>query len=92
MVKKCLLFLISFLILILGGCAGSSGTSAGKIIPPSGQISPLAGKWTVLQELSENGNTGDTTQRWAGSSVQFAADAVAFDGHVWGELSYKVKG
>ena len=91
--KKCLLLLISFLLLVLGlgGCAGSSGASAGEIIPPPDQASPLGGKWTVLQELDTNGNAEDTTQQWTGSSVQFAADAVAFDGHVWDNLSYKIK-
>lgn len=89
--KKSLLLLVLFLLLALGGCAESSGASAGKIIPPSGQDCPLAGKWTVLQELDQNDNVEETTQQWTGSDVQFAADAAAFGGHVWGELSYKIK-
>lgn len=91
MVKKCLLFLIAFLFLILGGCVNPAGTSAGKIIPPSGQTSPFGGKWTVLKELDTNEKSGDEALPWVGSSVQFAESAVAFNGHVWDKLSYKVK-
>lgn len=91
MVKKCLILLSLFLLLILDGCAESSGASAGKIMPPPNQVNPLGGKWTVLQELNTNGNGSETTPQWTGSNVQFAADAVAFDGHVWDELSYKIK-
>ncbi|MBR0599328.1 hypothetical protein [Sinanaerobacter chloroacetimidivorans] len=91
MVKKCLLLFLAFLVLMLGGCANSSGSSAGKIIPPPNQTSPLGGKWTVIQELDKNGNTGETTLQWEGSSVQFTAGAVAFGGHVWDNLSYKIK-
>ncbi len=89
--RKCLLLMILFLLLVLDGCAESSGASAGKIIPPSGQACPLEGKWTVLQELDMNVNTGDATQQWVGTDVQFAAGAVAFGGHVWDNLSYKIK-
>ena len=91
MVKKCLLLSISILLLILGGCAESSGAAAGKIIPPSDQACPLGGKWTVLQELGADGNTGDPTQQWVGSNVRFAADTAAFGGQVWNTLSYKIK-
>lgn len=90
MVKKSLPFLVAFLVLMLAGCADSSGASAGKIIPPS-KSCPLGGKWTVLQELSSNGNKEVITQQWTGSSVQFAESTVAFGGHVWDNLSYKIK-
>ncbi len=90
MVKKCLLLLISLLFLILSGCT-QSGTSAGKITPPSNQVCPLEGKWTVLQELNTNGDTEEVTQQWVGSHVQFDVGAVAFGGHVWDNLSYKIK-
>ncbi|MEL7567978.1 MAG: hypothetical protein AAGU27_24305 [Dehalobacterium sp.] len=91
MVKKYLLLLLSFWLLMLGGCAESSGASAGRIIPPSSQNYPLAGKWVVLKELDTNGNGKATSQQWVGSDVQFAAGAVAFGGHVWEKLSYKIK-
>lgn len=91
MVKKSLLFLAASLLLMLGGCGNFSGTSAGKIIPPPGQTCPLGGKWTVLQELGADGNPGDEAQQWEGTSVQFAAGAVSFGGHVWDNLSYKIK-
>jgi len=83
--------LLPFLLLILGGCAESSGASAGKIIPPSNQVCPLGGKWTVLQELDTNSNGSEATAKWVGSNVQFAAGAVAFGGHVWDKISYKIK-
>ncbi|MEG6522355.1 hypothetical protein [Desulfotomaculum sp. 1211_IL3151] len=91
MVKKYLLLLLPFLLLMLGGCAESSGESAGKIIPPSNPFHPLVGKWTVLRELDTNGNGEGATRQWVGSDVQFAAGAVAFGGHVWDKLSYKIK-
>ena len=91
MVKKCLLLLTVFLLLIFSGCADSSGASAGKIIPPSNQVCPLSGAWTVIQELGANGNTENATQQWVGSTVQFAGGIVEFDGHAWNGLSYKIK-
>ncbi|HWQ79959.1 MAG TPA: hypothetical protein VN381_14120 [Anaerovoracaceae bacterium] len=89
--KKCLFIIVFLMPLILGGCAGSSGASAGEIIPPQNQASPLEGKWTVLQELDTNGGGSDTTQQWTGSSVQFDEGAAAFGGHVWDDLSFKIK-
>lgn len=89
--KMCMSLLLAFLLLMLGGCADSSGASAGKIIPPSSQVNPLSGKWTVLQELDGSDGGGGEIQQWAGSDVQFASDVVAFGGHVWDKLSYKIK-
>ncbi len=91
MIKKCLLFVFSFMLFILSGCAESSGASAGKIIPPSNQACPLGGTWTVIRELDVNGDTSDATQEWIGSDVQFAEGAVALGGQIWGNLSYKIK-
>lgn len=91
MVKKCLILLITLMLVILGGCSDYSGASAGKIIPPSNQDCPLGGKWTVLQDLGTGGNAEDTMQQWTGSTVQFAAGTVAFGGYVWSNLSYKIK-
>ncbi|MDD4565032.1 MAG: hypothetical protein PHE79_06090 [Eubacteriales bacterium] len=88
MAKNVFIFLTIFVLLVLGGCAEAPGASAGKIIPPSNQTSPLGGKWMVLQELDVNSNEEET---WEGSSVRFAADAVAFGGHVWESPSYKIK-
>ena len=91
MFKRCLLLFVVFLLLILSGCANPTGASAGKIIPPSNQVCPLGGKWTVLQELGINGNTSETAPQWVGSTVQFAAGTAALGGHVWDNLSYKIK-
>lgn len=91
MVKKCLLLLVSLSLLILCGCSESSGASAGKIIPPPVRESPLGGKWAVLQELDEGHVGGKESHQWIGTSVQFAPDAIEFDGRVWDKLSYKIK-
>lgn len=91
MVKKGLLLPLVFLLLFLGGCAEFSGASAGKIIPPSAQVSPLGGKWTVLEELDSNGSEGGAGQPWLGSDVQFAPGVVSFGGHVWDNPAYKIK-
>ncbi len=89
--KKCLLLLLAFFLLMLGGCAEPPGASAGKIIPPSSPVRPLEGKWAVLQELDINGDGSGAARQGAGNEVQFAAGAVAFGGHVWDKLSYKIK-
>lgn len=91
MVKKNLLLPLLCLLLFLGGCAEFSGASAGKISPPSAQVSPLGGKWTVLQELDGNGSEGGAGQPWLGSDVQFAPGVVSFGGHVWDNPAYKIK-
>ncbi|MGI1659026.1 MAG: hypothetical protein ACRKFN_08630 [Desulfitobacterium sp.] len=92
MFKKSLLLLLALLLLFLGGCAEFSGASAGKIIPPSNPVSPLGGKWSVLQELDSNGSSGrGAAQQWVGSDVQFATDAVSFGGQVWANPTYKIK-
>jgi hypothetical protein len=90
MIKKHLIILIvAFSILTLVGCAGESGKSVGKIIPPVNEISPLEGMWTVLKEINAKGEEDDTV--WDGVSIQFAADAIEFGGHVWENPSYKIK-
>ena len=97
MVKKFMMILILIFLLLFGGCAESSGASAGKIIPPSNQACPLGGRWTVLQELGPGENTGlgenaeDAEQKWIGTDVQINADAIALGGQVWNHLSYKIK-
>lgn len=90
MIKKHLIILIvAFFMLTLVGCAGEMGASAGKIMPPINEISPLEGVWTVLKEINANGEEDDTV--WEGSNIQFTADAVEFGGHVWEKPSYKIK-
>ncbi len=91
MLRKCLLLLIASLLLLFGGCADSSGSSAGKIIPPSPQVCPLVGEWEVLEELVTSGNEGNAAKQWEGSNVQFADGIVAFGGYAWEDLSYKIK-
>lgn len=83
--------MILLLFLIPGGCAEFTGTSAGKIIPPPGPDCPLAGKWRVVQALGTGGDEEETTQSWVGRDAQFSSSAVAFDGHIWEELTCKIK-
>lgn len=85
MTKRCMLLLAAALCLILVGCDNFSGESAGKIIPPQNQVYPLEGKWTVIQELET------ASQNWIGSDVQFAEGNILFGGHVWNDLTYKIK-
>ena len=83
--KSWLLFAMSFF-LIFSGCTSPQGASAGKIIAPVRQESPLIGKWLVVQDLDANGSTGETEHQWQGNKVQFAKDAVEFGGYVWNDL------
>ncbi|QOX61975.1 hypothetical protein FRZ06_00700 [Anoxybacterium hadale] len=91
MVKKGLLLLSVFFLMILAGCTDPPGASAGKIIPPLNQSSPLGGKWEIMQELGTSGYAIETSQQWTGGTVQFAEDGVEIGGHVWDRLSYKIK-
>lgn len=91
MVRKSLLLLVTLFLMILAGCADPPGASAGKIIPPPSQVSPLGGKWEIIQELGTNGYDIETSQQWTGGTVQFADGAVEFDGNVWDRLTYKIK-
>jgi hypothetical protein len=88
------ILLIAFVLLLLGGCSdlfGASGTSAGKIIPPSDSTCPFPGKWTVLEELGLDEDPESTESQWEGKSMQFAEDCVAIDDAVWTNISYKIK-
>ncbi|HZK19063.1 MAG TPA: hypothetical protein VFD15_07095, partial [Clostridia bacterium] len=90
MFKKCLQVLV-ILVFMLCGCAEFTGDSAGKIIPPSNQIRPLDGCWKVVRELVYEGDTEKTVSQWMGGSIQFAENAVIFNGYVWDNPSYKIK-
>ncbi|MDF3000839.1 MAG: hypothetical protein K0Q48_958 [Bacillota bacterium] len=91
MVKKGFLLLSVLFLMTLAGCADPPGASAGKIIPPPNQSSPLGGKWEIMQELGTSGYAIETTQQWTGGTVQFAEDGVEIGGHVWDRLTYKIK-
>lgn len=91
MVKKGLLLLSVLFLMTLAGCADPPGASAGKIIPPPNQVSPLGGKWEIMQELGTSGYAIETSQQWIGGTVQFAEDGVEIGGHVWDRLTYKIK-
>lgn len=91
MVKKSLLLLISFLLLVmLSSCTEIPETSAGKITPPASQDSPLGGRWTVIQELGGE-NEPETESQWVGHDVQFVVGAMAFGDNLWDNLTYKIK-
>lgn len=86
--KKHRLLILLLFVMVLAGCAGSPGASAGKIIPPSVQSCPLEGKWAIRQELSGNVEAGAIVHE---SDAQFTVGAAIFNGQVWENPSYKIK-
>lgn len=91
MVRVCKLLLVVLSILLLGGCSNLSWTTAGKIIPPVNNVSPLEGKWTVLQDLHTNGHSRGGNQQWVGDIAQFNPGVAMLGGYVWNNPTYKIK-
>ena len=71
MLKKYQLLPALFLLLLVGGCAHPSWTTAGKIVPPLYEVCPLEGKWSVIEELGSDGYSGQTSLEAAGSLLKF---------------------
>ncbi|WP_407307758.1 hypothetical protein [Desulfosporosinus sp. SB140] len=91
MAKLCKLMLVSLSILLLGGCANLSWTTAGKIIPPANNVCPLEGKWTVIQDLHSSGHSGEGNQQWVGDAAQFTSEAALLGDYIWNSPTYKIK-
>ncbi len=91
MLKKYKLLPALFLLLLVGGCANPSWTTAGKIIPPVYEVCPLEGKWSVIEELGSDGYFGKTSREAAGSLLQFSREAAILSSNVWNKPTYKIK-
>ncbi|MDO0825063.1 hypothetical protein [Desulfosporosinus nitroreducens] len=82
--------IISLTLLLLGGCANLSWTTAGKIIPPVHNICPLEGQWQVIQEIQPNGNSGVDNSSWEGK-IQFTGEVAMLGEYVWSNPMFKIK-
>ncbi|MCB8818506.1 hypothetical protein [Desulfosporosinus shakirovi] len=82
--------IISLSLLLLGGCANLSWTTAGKIIPPVHNICPLEGQWQVMQEMQPNGNYGADNSSWEGK-IQFTGEVAMLGEYVWSNPMFKIK-
>lgn len=91
MLKKYKLLPALLLLLLVGGCAHPSWTTAGKIVPPVYETCPLEGKWSVIKELGSAGYSGRTSLEAAGSLLQFSREAAILSSDVWNKPTYKVK-
>ncbi|MFA7148185.1 MAG: hypothetical protein WC109_05105, partial [Syntrophomonadaceae bacterium] len=91
MLKKYQLLPALFLLLLVGGCAHPSWTTAGKIVPPLYEVCPLEGKWSVIEELGSDGYSGQTSLEAAGSLLQFSREAAILSSNVWNQPAYKIK-
>jgi hypothetical protein len=91
MLKQCKLLPVLFLLLLVGGCANPSWTTAGKIVPPVYEVCPLEGKWSVSGEVGSNGYSGKTSLENAESLFQFSREAAILSSNVWNQPAYKVK-
>lgn len=88
---RCKLLLTLVLLLLMGGCASPSWTTAGKIIPPQYEVCPLEGKWSVVEELGSDGYSGKTNPESVGNFIQFSREAVILGSNVWNKPTYKIK-
>lgn len=86
---KVLLLVLSFI--LLSGCTNLSWTTAGKIVPPVYNISPLAGQWQVRQDRQSNGNSEGDNPSWEGKNIQFSGEVVMLGEYVWRNPTYKIK-
>ncbi|WP_088187480.1 hypothetical protein [Desulfosporosinus sp. FKA] len=84
------LLIMVAIIFLLGGCTKLSWTTAGKIVPPVGNVCPLEGKWVVIQDLSSR-HSGADDQIWIGDTAQFTRGAAMLGNYVWNQPSYKIK-
>jgi hypothetical protein len=91
MLDKCKLFLALSLLLLVGGCANPSWTTAGKIIPPVYDVCPLEGKWSVAGEPGSAGYSDETGLEAEGSLLQFSREAAILGSNVWNKPTYKIK-
>jgi len=83
--------LVGLVLLLLGGCANLSWTTAGKIIPPAYALCPLEGKWMISQDLQTSGNSGESQENWVGDSAQFTGEIARLGDNIWNNPTYKLK-
>ncbi|KJR45231.1 hypothetical protein UF75_4375 [Desulfosporosinus sp. I2] len=91
MLKAYKVVLAGLSLLLLGGCANLSWTTAGKIIPPVHNICPLEGQWKVNQTMQSNGNSGGDNQSWEGKTIQFTREVAMLGDYVWSNPAFKIK-
>lgn len=95
--RRRMILIIALVLFTFYGCGiltdmgGASDISAGKVIPPSGVLSPFEGKWEVIKELGGDSEGEDEKNKWEGGFVQFSGDLVAIDDTVWEQTTYKIK-
>jgi len=85
------LLLVGLSLLLLGGCANLSWTTAGKIIHPVPNICPLEGQWQVNQDRQTNGNSEGDNSSWEGKGIQFTGEVAMLGDYVWSNPTYKIK-
>jgi hypothetical protein len=91
MLHKYKLLPLLLLLFLVGGCTNSSWTAAGKIIPPSYNVCPLEGKWSVMSELGSKGYSAETTLEAQAGFLQFSRDTVILGNNIWNKPTYKIK-
>lgn len=91
MLRVSKVLLVGLVLLLLGGCANLSWTTAGKIIPPAYALCPLEGKWMISQDLQTSGNSGESQQNWVGDSAQFTGEIASLGDNIWNDPTYKLK-
>jgi hypothetical protein len=89
MLDKYKLLLALLLLLLVGGCANPSWTTAGKIVPPVYEVCPLEGKWAVIEDLGSEGYSG--TNLGVDSSLQFGREVAILGSNIWNKPTYKIK-
>lgn len=91
MLYKCKMLPALLLLLLVGGCANPSWTTAGKIVPPVYNVCPLEGQWSVIEELGSEGYSGAANREAGADPLQFSREIAVLGNNVWSQPTYKIK-
>lgn len=90
--KKLSLFLVAFIIFLVG-CSNSSIDTSGKLIAPQNKFIPVSGKWKIVEELGGEGSSSSkgNVNNLIGKAIQFSKQYVRIGNYVLQEPSYKIR-
>lgn len=87
--KRFIVYLLSFFMLIAGGCTGTSLDANEKIIAPVNKIIPIEGKWDISEINGEDSNK--ELGGFYKKTAQFSIDAAMIGNYFWRAPNYKIR-
>lgn len=87
--KRFIMYLLTFFMLIAGGCTGTSLDANDKIIAPVNKIIPIEGKWEIKDFNGEDSNK--EMGNFYKKTAQFSADAAMIGNYFWCAPNYKIR-